>query len=1460
MTSDRLARMVDILLQTTNHGHVVYLRGRNTFLHPLLPDVIRWLLSRNAWVDLEGDIKLQDTFYKNLLSNLPSNRFRVTLAADPIDSELREIALRSGQLADTGIPLRILIFNRPEDPQGTETFINFFQRLRKLIPFACSIIESPSGDQQEANTGSLAPMWECSGPALPVNFPDPAPKHNSEMGQNRYCCLGATALRIGPDGRYSGSFCAKSPQTRYLWEEERIKPQIIFCNEENCPDRLNSVLPKFASHTGAMQWFEDAIESCRCTEKAALPNLIGNPKQQEDRASLESYSDCTIIIITARNVDSISTLASALLPGKFTREIIFIYDDPALSERIRNFQPEFASALRTVFLPERRPLGAMFNLGLKMAGGKYITFAAGGDIFEIDALDHAIEHLEKENAAAIFLPDPGEAKAGHVTSSINLSDYHGLYKRASLAENRIEFFENDSFFAEPFNLQLYSSRLATIRLNQPLCHGIPRQKEENWLHDFASFIAWLAEETHHQNFQADEYDQYVDALFQRYKEEIFTSAQKRHVPDTYIHLASNSKFLNAILKDYALICRANKPPLTRRQISISLKEQRTIPSANCQVPLLSIVLRDCSDQSYLKESLSSIYDQSLPDMEIIIAASNNEGLIQDVVEYIANSGKVIRVIAAESLKEAAVLASGKYIVFAESGGVFTPGFFAIAIEAIAVNQAELAVFSSVGSASHPGTSLHDEEILDSKDAFYAFCEGKIDSSLDGRIFLGSYLKKFSYLLGQNGGEALFAALLANGAKVVLRPQIAYKRPAKEARLHADYEDALAHCEILLQTLMREYDASGLRENLSLASMPVSRFLEAELLDNYLAKLRANGQIDSDDFRNFCDQPLFAAALLNGWARQWPRGNNHKQEAPIPRKPAIPENPLATILIKWQPEMARLLAGFQLWNLEFIITNCPEDAYGNNSDDGRITRVLMDSQEFEPQNARGRYIAIGIPDEELLLQAMPVLECDQEIDFSLLSTRKSTPEKISSRDLFLEHYRGELLWNKAIIRRQFAIDNGLEPFSEMHLYEPDRLEIMSKTGRCLLMPAENDMASSRKQILHPREILALASKIDRFFAAHGDLEEFASFEFQKYFTELLLPLLGIENVLAQVTLPMPFPVGLLKICMENALACRKDTENFKRSLNPAGKPELTPIFNTDTTPLISIIIIGRNYAQGLDITLKSLANVESCEVILIDDCSDQDNTWEICYNHARANPDIRFFSSRTYSGTGTCRQLAIAETRGDFLMFLEPGDILEPEFLPQATSLISGRLDIVACSWRGAEDGEYFFGKCELDSANAVGDLLRSGFANILQAKLFRTDLFKRNPDLCIGSDPENSIILPALYSRANGVLKSGIVACEKTLPAPPKPCEIDLERALAELTRLREDLEERLHVPDLAREAIESFFRSHLNDILTWLASNDGDNTKAALATLCKSDVFVKELLGSIAKMSGSGKWDSSSS
>lgn len=101
--------------------------------------------------------------------------------------------------------------------------------------------------------------------------------------------------------------------------------------------------------------------------------------------------------------------------------------------------------------------------------------------------------------------------------------------------------------------------------------------------------------------------------------------------------------------------------------------------------------------------------------------------------------------------------------------------------------------------------------------------------------------------------------------------------------------------------------------------------------------------------------------------------------------------------------------------------------------------------------------------------------------------------------------------------------------------------------------------------------------------------------------------------------------------------------------------------------LSIIVSAYNVSQYLNKCLDSILQqyTDNIEIIIVEDCSDKDNTFEICQEYAQKYSCIRLFRTPWNSGLGTVRNLAINQTRGNYITFVDGDDWLEPYFFQRA---------------------------------------------------------------------------------------------------------------------------------------------------------------------------------------------------
>ncbi len=107
-------------------------------------------------------------------------------------------------------------------------------------------------------------------------------------------------------------------------------------------------------------------------------------------------------------------------------------------------------------------------------------------------------------------------------------------------------------------------------------------------------------------------------------------------------------------------------------------------------------------------------------------------------------------------------------------------------------------------------------------------------------------------------------------------------------------------------------------------------------------------------------------------------------------------------------------------------------------------------------------------------------------------------------------------------------------------------------------------------------------------------------------------------------------------------------------------------------LVSIIIPVYNAAFFLEETLHSVAlqTYNNWELVIINDGS-TDNSTEICCNFANKHQGkcLLFQSHKKQSGAGSCRNIGIKKSNGDYIIFLDSDDTLASFCLQQRVSAI-----------------------------------------------------------------------------------------------------------------------------------------------------------------------------------------------
>lgn len=168
-------------------------------------------------------------------------------------------------------------------------------------------------------------------------------------------------------------------------------------------------------------------------------------------------------------------------------------------------------------------------------------------------------------------------------------------------------------------------------------------------------------------------------------------------------------------------------------------------------------------------------------------------------------------------------------------------------------------------------------------------------------------------------------------------------------------------------------------------------------------------------------------------------------------------------------------------------------------------------------------------------------------------------------------------------------------------------------------------------------------------------------------------------------------------------------------------------------LISVIVPVYNVEKYLDKCINSLINqsYKKLEIILIDDGS-TDNCGKICDEYALKDNRIKVIHKEN-EGLSAARNLGIAISKGDYIIFIDSDDWVDKEILLKLLKLIKKyNSDIAVCDYLLAYDENEYIEKGEIyekifSNIDAFKDLYsRTGgvIKSISCCKLYKRELFK----------------------------------------------------------------------------------------------------------------------------------------
>lgn len=101
-----------------------------------------------------------------------------------------------------------------------------------------------------------------------------------------------------------------------------------------------------------------------------------------------------------------------------------------------------------------------------------------------------------------------------------------------------------------------------------------------------------------------------------------------------------------------------------------------------------------------------------------------------------------------------------------------------------------------------------------------------------------------------------------------------------------------------------------------------------------------------------------------------------------------------------------------------------------------------------------------------------------------------------------------------------------------------------------------------------------------------------------------------------------------------------------------------------SPMVSIIIPVYNAAKTLERCVESLVfgNFTDTEIILVDDCSLRDNSWEICCALESKYKNVKAIQNAVNHGVSYTRNHGLAAARGKYVLFVDSDDWVSCEYI------------------------------------------------------------------------------------------------------------------------------------------------------------------------------------------------------
>lgn len=144
----------------------------------------------------------------------------------------------------------------------------------------------------------------------------------------------------------------------------------------------------------------------------------------------------------------------------------------------------------------------------------------------------------------------------------------------------------------------------------------------------------------------------------------------------------------------------------------------------------------------------------------------------------------------------------------------------------------------------------------------------------------------------------------------------------------------------------------------------------------------------------------------------------------------------------------------------------------------------------------------------------------------------------------------------------------------------------------------------------------------------------------------------------------------QFCEERHLAPEISADGWQAEDELAQQANIEPYGNAEyplvNKPLLSIIYYNHNGIETLAQSLETVLgqNMDNYELIIVDDNSD-DGSWELLQDYSDLNPRIRLYHASSRAGRGRLGNFAFERVRGQYLIAMDPDDLLKPGLLEKA---------------------------------------------------------------------------------------------------------------------------------------------------------------------------------------------------